>query len=156
MNDHESYLFDLRGYIVVKNALTTAQVEDLSARLEVHREAKGRRLGSDRTTFGAEAGPAWSAPLLLAWGGTYIDLIDLPAIAPYLETLLGAGYRLDHDYVNVVNAEHPSQLHLHGVGQGAGGPRDVVGRRTAASASTATTTVGSSTVCSPSHSSSTT
>ena len=126
MNDHEKYLFDLRGYIVVKNALTAGQVEDLSARLEAHRKAKGR-LGSDRTIFGADAGPAWSAPSLLEWGGTYIDLIDLPTIAPYLETLLGTGYRLDHDYINVINAEHPSQLYLHGGGQGAGGPRDVVG-----------------------------
>ena len=126
MNDHEKYLFDLRGYIVVKGALTAEQVADLSERLEARRKAKGR-LGSDRTIFGAEAGPAWSAPSLLEWGGTYIDLIDLPAIAPYLETLLGVGYRLDHDYINVVNAEHPSKLYLHGGGQGAGGPRDVVG-----------------------------
>ena len=126
MNDHEKYLFDLRGYIVVKDALTTEQVEDLSERLEARRKAKGR-LGSDRTIFGAEVGPAWSAPSLLEWGGTYIDLIDLPSIAPYLEALLGVGYRLDHDYINVVNAEHPSKLYLHGGGQGAGGPSDVVG-----------------------------
>ena len=128
MNDHEKYLFDLRGYVVVKNALTTGQVEDLSVRLEARRTQGRRRLGSDRTIFGTEAAPAWSAPSLLEWGGTYIDLIDLPTIAPYLEALLGVGYRLDHDYINVINAEHPSKLYLHGGGQGAGGgPRDVVG-----------------------------
>ena len=128
MNDHEKYLFDLRGYVVVKNALTTGQVEDLSVRLEARRTQGRRRLGSDRTIFGTEAAPAWSAPSLLEWGGTYIDLIDLSTIAPYLEALLGVGYRLDHDYINVINAEHPSKLYLHGGGQGAGGgPRDVVG-----------------------------
>ena len=41
-------------------------------------------------------------------GGPYIDLIDLPTIAPYLDELLGVGYRLDHDYLNVNNAEHHS------------------------------------------------
>ena len=129
MNDEEKYLFDLRGYIVVKNALSAEQIEDLSSRLEERRSMKGKpRFGSDRTSFGADEGPAWSAPSLLEWGGTYIDLIDLPTIVPYLETLLGAGYRLDHDYINVVNAEHPSRLYLHGGGHlGAGGPRDVVG-----------------------------
>ena len=128
MNDHEKYLFDLRGYVVVMNALTTGQVEDLSVRLEARRTQGRRRLGSDRTIFGTEAAPAWSAPSLLEWGGTYIDLIDLPTIAPYLEALLGVGYRLDHDYINVINAEHPGKLYLHGGGQGAGGgPRDVVG-----------------------------
>ena len=129
MNDEEKYLFDLRGYIVVKNALTPEQVEDLSSRLEMRRKAKDpHRFGSDRTRLGGDEGPAWSAPSLLEWGGTYIDLIDLPTIAPYLEALLGPGYRLDHDYINVVNAEHPSRFYLHGGGdQGTGGPRDIVG-----------------------------
>ena len=128
MNDQEKYLFDLRGYVVVKNALTSEQVEDLSSRLEARRKAKDSRLfGSDRTVFGADSDAAWSAPSLLEWGGTYVDLIDLPTIAPYLDALLGVGYRLDHDYVKVVNAEHPGKLYLHGGGQGAGGPRDSVG-----------------------------
>ena len=128
MNDQEKYLFDLRGYVVVKNALSTEQVEDLSARLEARRKSQGGDLfGSDRTVFGADTDPAWSAPSLLEWGGTYIDLIDLPSIAPYLEALLGVGYRLDHDYIKVMNAERPGQLYLHGGGQGAGGPKDLVG-----------------------------
>ena len=129
MNDQEKYLFDLRGYVVVKNALTSDQVEDLSSRLEARRKTGGpRRFGSDRTVFGADRDTAWSAPSLLEWGGTYIDLIDLPTIAPYLEALLGVGYRLDHDYIKVVNAEHTNKLYLHGGGQGAGGgPKDSVG-----------------------------
>ena len=30
MNEEEKYLFDLRGYLVVENALTPEQVKDLS------------------------------------------------------------------------------------------------------------------------------
>ena len=128
MNDEEKYLFDLRGYLVVKDALSAEQVDDLSERLEARRQAEDRpHYGSDRTFFGSEDAAAWSSPSLLEWGGSYIDLIDLPTIAPYLETLLGAGYRLDHDYINVVNGERPSKLYLHGGGQGAGGARDIVG-----------------------------
>ncbi len=129
MNDQEKYLFDLRGYVVVENALTIEQVEDLSSRLETRGKTPGRRrFGSDRTIFGDDTGRAWSAPSLLEWGGTYLDLIDLPRIAPYLEALLGVGYRLDHDYIKVVTAERPGTLHLHGGGhQGAGGPEDLVG-----------------------------
>ena len=37
MTETESYLFDLRGYLVVKNALTQEQVADLSDRLEKRR-----------------------------------------------------------------------------------------------------------------------
>ena len=38
---------------------------------------------------------------MLDWGGCYLDLIDLPKIKPYLETLLGNNYRLDHDYLKI-------------------------------------------------------
>lgn len=128
MNEQEKYLFDLRGYLVVKNALAPAQLADLSDRLEQDRARQERpHYGSDRTRFRRDEDPAWSASSLLEWGGTYIDLIDLPTIAPYLETLLGVNYRLDHDYININNAEKPSKLYLHGGGQGAGGASDLVG-----------------------------
>ena len=149
MNEHEKYLFDLKGYLIVRNALTPEQVHDLSERLEHRREErrvatsklpdegkhhgkKGSRvgveyhMGSDRTILGS-SGTAWSSPSMLEWGGAYIDLIDLPTIAPYLDMLLGKNYRLDHDYINIVNAKNPRQLYLHGGGQGAGGPTDLVG-----------------------------
>ena len=128
MTEQEKFLFDLRGYIVVRNALTAEQIGGLSDRLEARRKNNTRHLfGSDRTVFKSAADPAWSSPSLLEWGGTYTELIDLPTIAPYLETLLGFGYRLDHDYLNIVNEENRSKLYLHGGGQGAGGPVDIVG-----------------------------
>ena len=54
-------------------------------------------------------------------------MIDLPAIAPYLQTLIGTNYRLDHDYIKIDSATHASKLYLHGGGQGAGGAKDLVG-----------------------------
>ena len=128
MNEQEKFLFDLRGYIVVENALTPEQVKDLAYRLQLQRESgEKRHYGSDRTFLRNDVDSAWTAPSLLEWGGTYIDLIDLPSISPYLETLLGKGYRLDHDYLNVVNENTKGKLYLHGGGQGAGGARDIVG-----------------------------
>ena len=131
MNDQEKYLFDLRGYLHVKNVLTPAQVADLSDRLEERRAPAGNRVyGSDRTRYPVGESAAFSAKSLIEWGGTYIDLIDLPTIAPYLEAMLGAKYRLDHDYIKIDSAATPqkqSRLYLHGGGQGAGGEMDRVG-----------------------------
>ena len=142
MNEQEKYLFDLHGYLVVKNALTDAQVKALSDMVDdnappaapaknnpIIEKGKKRpgRGGSDRTRFRNDDDPAWSASSLLDWGGTFIDLIDIPTIAPYLEELLGVNYRLDHDYMLVANAESNHQLFLHGGGQGAGGPTALVG-----------------------------
>ena len=50
------------------------------------------------------------------------------AQAPKLRSLFGdAPYRLDHDYINLHDHEKPGRLYLHGCGQGAGGPSDLVG-----------------------------
>jgi hypothetical protein len=128
MNDQEKYLFDLRGYLVVKNALTERQVADLTNVLEQDTDARERGYnGSDRTRLRHEDDPAWSARSLLEYGGPYIDLIDLPTIAPYLECLLGPHYRLDHDYIKVDSPDSGKGLYLHGGGQGAGRGRDIVG-----------------------------
>ena len=125
MEHTEKYLFDLRGYLVVRNAITPAQIADLSDRLEGQRARRDQaHFGSDRTEL---TGDAWSAESLISWGGSYVDLIDLPTIAPYLETLLGRNYRLDHDYINILNRSRPGKLYLHGGGQGAGGTTDLVG-----------------------------
>ena len=129
MNEEEAYLFDLRGFIVVKNALQPNQIDDLSRRLEAHRSSNPSPiLGSDRTILDDDAG-AWSAPSLLELGGAYLDLVNLPTIAPYLTKLLGEHYRLDHDYAKIDSKmpEREKTLYLHGGGQGAGGPADLVG-----------------------------
>ena len=130
MNEEEKYLFDLRGFIVLKNVLQEPQIQDLSQRLESFREHNTSPiLGSDRTTFRNEHDPAWSSASLLELGGSYLDLIDLPLITPYLETLLGEHYRLDHDYAKIDNKmpKNEKTLYLHGGGQGSGGPADLVG-----------------------------
>ena len=127
MTEEERYLFDLRGFLVVKNALTPAQVADLSERLQEHRNESQRLSGSDRSRYPGGESAAFSAKSLIEWGGTYVDLIDLPAIVPYLKTLIGTNYRLDHDYIKIDNAAHATKLYLHGGGQGAGGATDLVG-----------------------------
>jgi hypothetical protein len=128
MNENEKYLFDLRGYLVVKNALTDDQVADLTSILEQDADVQEHGYkGSDRTGLWHEDDLAWSSQSLLEYGGPYVDLIDLPTIAPYLECLLGPHYRLDHDYIKVDSQKNDKKLFLHGGGQGAGRGRDIVG-----------------------------
>ena len=69
MNHHEKYFFDVRGYLVVRNALTADQVAALSEQFDRAR-AKGvkRHYGSDRTRLPADADRAWSSASLLEWG----------------------------------------------------------------------------------------
>ena len=130
MNDDEKYLFDLRGFIVVRKALSKVHTDELSTRLQQHRVENSQPiLGSDRTVLSDSQDAAWSSPSLLELGSSFIDLIDLPKISPYLTTLLGEHYRLDHDYAKI-DSKMPARertLYLHGGGQGAGGAQDLVG-----------------------------
>ena len=73
MNEEEKYLFDLRGYLVVKNALTEKQVRRLSKVVDdkIERSKEGNFTpdkkrnpgGSDRTLFVNDNDIAWSSPL---------------------------------------------------------------------------------------------
>eukprot|EP01052_Picozoa_sp_SAG31_P061504 SAG31_NODE_20575_length_570_cov_1.312102_1_plen_60_part_01 len=48
MDEYEQYLFDLKGWVVVPDALTPAQVQDLRGRLDEVLEARRRRRDSVR------------------------------------------------------------------------------------------------------------
>ena len=83
MDEEEKYLFDLRGYLVVKNALNKEQVESLSRIIDnklnssaeksrIPKEERKLKAGSDRTWLVSEDDIAWTSPSLLEWGGPFI------------------------------------------------------------------------------------
>ncbi|MBI1930013.1 phytanoyl-CoA dioxygenase family protein [Candidatus Poribacteria bacterium] len=103
MTDEEKYLFDIRGYMVIERALSTDELAALNAifdeqqaRLENPRAGRARYLE------------------LVTWGKPYRDIIDHPALVPYLEEILGADFRLDHDYAEHMIEGGAGELHLNG------------------------------------------
>lgn len=106
MTEQEAYLFDLQGYLVVPNALSSAELTELNALFD--RRIKGE---SD-----PEA-PKQRFLHLLTWGEVYRRLIDNPRITPYLEELIGPEFRLDHDYADLIRSgKGPTGTMLHGGG----------------------------------------
>lgn len=104
MNENERYLFDLKGYLVVPNALTNQQVTALNRVLE---ERIASECSPDMRTHRFDP--------LLSWGKDYRDLIDNPSIVPYLAALLGQEFRLDHVYLDVIRSgKGPIGTRLHG------------------------------------------
>ena len=104
MTEQELYLFDLQGYITVPNALNAAQLKDLNrlvdGQLAEHAKPDERMVRFDRS--------------LLTWGAAFRELIDPATITPYLEQLIGRGFRLDHDYCDVIRGganRHSGTLH---------------------------------------------
>lgn len=104
MTENERYLFDLQGFLTVPNALSVEQLSDLNAILDARIE-DGMPAEAGTHRFGN----------LLTWGQPYLDLIDNPRILPYLEVLLGANFRLDHDYADIIRrGKGPIGATLHG------------------------------------------
>ena len=106
MNDHERYMFDLQGYLAVPGALSPEKIAQLNSVLDEHIAAE---CPTDMSTHRFEH--------LLDWSKDYRDLIDNPAITPYLAKLLGDQFRLDHVYLDVIRSgKGPIGTNLHGGG----------------------------------------
>jgi len=104
MTEHEKYLFDLQGYIMVADALSRDQLKDLNAAFD-EQVAKAVKVEATAHRFGG----------LLRWGEPYKALIDNPRVTPCLEEILGAHFRLDHDYADLIRAGlSPIGASLHG------------------------------------------
>ena len=104
MNEHERYLFDLQGYLVVPGALSREQIAKLNSVLDQRIAAE---CPSDMRTHRFVP--------LLDWSKEYRDLIDSPTVTPYLAELLGDQFRLDHVYLDVIRSgKGPIGTSLHG------------------------------------------
>ena len=103
-DDGQRYLFDLQGWITVPNALDAAQLEELNAAFD-------RRVAAD-------VGPDENSHRfgdILDWGPAWLNLIDNPRVTDVLEAILGPGFRLDHDYADLIRrGKGPIGTVLHG------------------------------------------
>ena len=101
MTAEEKFLFDLEGYLIVKQVLTAGEVAAL-------------RTIADQKFPVVIDGPKWSRVFgASSWGPPYQALIDHPKIVPYLIELVGPKFRLDHDYC-VLMTKGGRDQDLHG------------------------------------------
>jgi hypothetical protein len=94
MTDREKYLFDVQGYLVVRQFLTPAEVARLNAAIDANREKMTEHEGSylgDSKTLGGESKRGvlsgmleWEHP----WCEPFRELLAHPKAIPYLDTIL--------------------------------------------------------------------
>lgn len=80
MNDEEKYLYDLKGYHIVRQALSEESVESLKT--TVSSKFKGRKL----------------IDLSFNWGNEWRNLIDQPNVFPFIQEILCENVRIDHAF----------------------------------------------------------
>jgi len=104
LTDAERYAFDIRGYLVRRQALTTAEVATLNAAVDALRlTPPGPSIQSQRFSGHLASSPA------------FVALLDHPAVFDIVVELCGPALRLDHTY-GIVMAPGTSGLGLHGGG----------------------------------------
>lgn len=128
MNETERYLFDLNGYIVLRDVLGPEELDALNAGVDAAgvpgllNEVNYIHTGfpdSDDGNSDQAAGPVDLVNgLLTDWGKPFRDLVDHPRILPVLEQLLGPQLRLDHSYAIFMRAGagESTPHHLHNGG----------------------------------------
>ena len=104
VSDEDRYLFDLQGFLVVKNALAKDELTALNHLVDHQTLPEpGETVQSQRFSG------------FLTWGQPFRDLLDHPVIVPYLKEWLDPAFRLDH-YYGIYMKQGTSGLTLHGGG----------------------------------------
>lgn len=100
MTPEEKFLFDLHGFLVIKNVLTPEEVAELNA------------LADEKLPW-VEGRTGMRTSRVSQWGMPCQRLMDHPKIVPYLLELIDSKFRLDHDYCIFMRKGDPGG-HLHG------------------------------------------
>ena len=100
MNEEQKYLFDLTGYLVLRDVLSADEVASLNAGIDQHidqLEPLAQSTAGDSNTLAGTSRRndmggmlAWERP----WCEPFRKLLIHPTVKPVLEGILGAGYRL--------------------------------------------------------------
>ena len=122
MSNREKYLFDLQGFLVVKNFLSNTEVCALNEAIDANHDKRREHPKADLngTPLDGEFGPFWHYNGMLTWLPPWCqpfrNLLAHPKVIPYLNTLLGRGWKLDHS-VDVLTAINGCQgMGIHGSG----------------------------------------
>ena len=106
MSEAERYLFDLNGYLIIRNVLSLEEVAECNSAIDKHtNEAVARSDDSLRNAI--KGSPMYgSGPPRLDLGGifewgeiesrVFKSILAHPRLIPLFHELLGKGYRLDH------------------------------------------------------------
>jgi ectoine hydroxylase-related dioxygenase (phytanoyl-CoA dioxygenase family) len=130
MTEEEKYLFDLKGYIVLRSVLSSKEVDEINTAIDQvlpdwHIKSKSGHIltGFDEESTSEENTDRTKNPTglysgrLLDWGEPLRKLVGHDKILPYLIEMIGSKLRLDHQYAVLMRAKPESAGHvLHGGG----------------------------------------
>lgn len=128
MDEREKYLFDVQGFLVVRNFLTAAEVDRLNAAFDANWDKRGEDQNSsvgNSTTLPGKFKRGFFTGMLTwehPWCDPFRELLAHPKAIPYLDTILGRGWRMDHSPFLLQSTAGAEGLILHDGGYRFSGP----------------------------------
>ncbi len=123
MNAEEKYLFDLMGFLVVKQVLSRDEVDELNALIDSY--DLWRKAESGQEAAWVNDPNFMTLGALHTWDEPFRRLLAHPKMMPYLKSLVGPKFRYDHGHALLMRpgsqAARPSRRQ-HAVGPGPGVP----------------------------------
>ena len=105
LSTHEKFIFDLNGFIVIRNVFSPEEIAAANAAIDAHstdliaRNKADLRNAKAGTPMSA-SGPRLDLGGILYWpephAKVFRSVLDHPKLVPYLTTFCGEGYRMDH------------------------------------------------------------
>ena len=124
MSESERYLFDLNGYLVVRDVLTPDEVAACNAAIDAHAdEAVARsdaalRNAAEGSSMYGDGPPRLDLGGILEWDAeesrVFKSVLAHPRLLPLFNGILGKGYRLDHIPFVLMNNRGGEGFALHG------------------------------------------
>ena len=103
MNQEERYLFDLNGYLVIEDVLTEEEVALANQAIDQNQDKVRIRPPDQKLDGGSAhlAGDLGRGEMSLLnldspWCNPFQQMLAHPKIVPYLNEILGKGFRMDH------------------------------------------------------------
>ena len=123
VSEEEKYYFDLRGYLVVRNALTAQEVSECNAAIDHFSDQISAYPGTLARDSSALQGTTSRQQLsgMLGWPPPYREpfrrLLVHPTVVSRLNEFSGPGFRLDHGPLLISATEGTEGHYLHGAGE---------------------------------------
>lgn len=120
MTDREKFLFDVQGFLVVPGFLSADEVERLNKAVDANDDKiiEDRNINTAGSSTLAGTGKRRILNDLLTlehpWCDPFRELLAHPKLLPYLNTMLGTGWRMDHSPAMFVAEQGAEGLFLHG------------------------------------------
>jgi len=124
MSEHDKFLFDTNGFVIVRNVYSAEEVARFHAAVDAHAGAVHERRGHLRLTAATSplAGDGTTGRKDLAgflgWAPPHREpfrtVLAHPRLVPYLHDLVGPGYRLDHNPLLIMQDPGAEGFEFHG------------------------------------------